>query len=145
MTPRNKKMHSTIKYSLLFLTVFLIALATSEGVYYLNTTTHTTSEQQTTITTIYCPNPCTIVIQNSMFGNGNVVVKIGTLVTWYNNDSTDHTVSSNSGLWNSPILSTGQSFIFNFTSTGTYPYHDNIHPMTGEITVISLSNQTHYP
>jgi plastocyanin len=84
-----------------------------------------------------CANPCNIVILNSAFGSGQtVVVKAGTTVTWVNKDNTQHTSTSDSGLWDSGILQTGQSFSHTFTSPGTYPYHCNVHPMVGTIVVV---------
>ena len=88
-----------------------------------------------------CSNPCTIVIQNSQFGTGApVIVKVGTVVTWKNSDTTDHTSTSNVGVspaWNTGILIPGKSAAVTFSTVGTFPYHCNIHPMTGEIIVVS--------
>ena len=85
-----------------------------------------------------CGNPCVIVIANSLFGTVQpIVVRSGTIVTWQNKDNTQHTATSDSGIWDSGILSPGQSYSVTFNSTGTYPYHCNIHPMTGTIQVVS--------
>jgi hypothetical protein len=92
-----------------------------------------------------CNSPCTIVIQNSEFnapnGGAPIIVKVGTQVIWKNSDSTDHTSTSNVGVtpaWNTGILSPGQSSApVTFSTPGTFPYHCNIHPMTGEIIVVS--------
>jgi plastocyanin len=87
---------------------------------------------------VNCANPCTIVIQNSIFGTVQpTVVKAGTTITWVNKDDTVHTSTSNSGIWNSGIISIGSSFSFTFSTPGTYPYHCNVHPMTGTIVVVS--------
>jgi hypothetical protein len=85
-----------------------------------------------------CANPCTISIKNSLFGTVQpIIVKAGTTVTWVNNDDTAHTTTSNNGLWNSGVMAVGASFSFTFSTAGTYPYHCNIHPMTGTIEVVS--------
>jgi plastocyanin len=89
-----------------------------------------------------CSNPCTIVIQNSQFGTGaSVIVKVGTQVIWKNSDSTDHTSTSDVGVspaWNTGILVPGQSSApITFSTPGTFTYHCNIHPMVGEIVVVS--------
>jgi len=85
-----------------------------------------------------CASPCTIVIQNSLFGNTQpIIVKVGTTVTWQNKDSTEHTVTSNTNVFASSILSPGQSFSYTFSTAGTYPYHCLIHPMSGTIEVVS--------
>jgi|SRR5579875_3017509 hypothetical protein len=84
-----------------------------------------------------CANPCTIVIANSAFGTTQpIIVKAGTTVTWINKDNTQHTTTSDTGVWDSGILNPGQSFKFTFSSPGTYPYHCNVHPMSGTIVVV---------
>jgi hypothetical protein len=84
-----------------------------------------------------CANPCTIIIANSAFGNGQtVVVRAGTTVTWVNKDNTQHTTTSDTGVWDSGIMNTGKSFSFTFSSPGTFPYHCNVHPMVGTIQVV---------
>jgi plastocyanin len=58
------------------------------------------------------------------------MVKTGTTVTWMNNDTVAHTVTSDSGgLLNSPEIAPGQSFSFTFTYPVTVPYHCAIHTM----------------
>lgn len=78
-----------------------------------------------------------IVIKNFSFNQSSVTVKVGTKVTWTNNDSVPHTITSDSGaLLNSPVLSPGQSFSFTFVNSGTVNYHCKIHPsMRGSIIV----------
>jgi plastocyanin len=80
--------------------------------------------------------PNTVVIQNFAFSPNNLTVKAGTTVTWINNDSTAHTVVSDTGAFQSQNLNNGDKFTFNFTKAGTYSYHCSIHPsMTGTIVV----------
>ena len=76
-------------------------------------------------------------ISNFSFNPAVLTIKAGTKVTWVNNDSTSHTVTSDSGnLLNSPTLATGQSFSFVFPTTGTINYHCSIHPsMKGTVIV----------
>jgi hypothetical protein len=86
-----------------------------------------------------CANPCTIIIQNSLFGTVQpIIVKSGTAVIWINKDDTQHTTTSDQpGLWDSKIMAPGKSFTVTFNSTGTFTYHCNVHPMTGTIEVVS--------
>lgn len=89
---------------------------------------------------VTCANPCTIYIKNSLFGfnvSQTQTIKVGTTVTWMNIDDTEHTTTSNSGVWGSPILAPGKLFTFTFNQTGTFNYHCEIHPMDGTIIVIS--------
>jgi hypothetical protein len=93
---------------------------------------------------VTCPNPCIISIKNSQFGtgsqlsggNGYVVVKAGTQVIWKNDDNTQHTTTSDTGIWDSGIMNPGQSFSFTFTNPGTYSYFCNVHPMVGVVVVV---------
>ncbi len=76
------------------------------------------------------PSSVTVSIKNFSFNPSTLTIKTGTKVTWVNNDSVPHTVTSDSGsLLNSPTLSPGQSFSFTFISSGTINYHCNIHLM----------------
>lgn len=94
-----------------------------------------------------CGNPCFIVVKNSKFGsgsqlkngNGYIVIKVGTTVVWENRDNTQHTTTSTATppIWDSGILNPGQNFNFTFTSTGTYDYICNVHPMAGTVVVVS--------
>lgn len=79
----------------------------------------------------------TVSIKNFSFSPSALTIKTGTKVTWVNNDSVPHTVTSDAGtLLNSVTLSPGQSFSFMFTNTGTANYHCNIHPtMKGTVVV----------
>ena len=72
------------------------------------------------------------------YGVNPLVIAVGTTVTWTNNDSIPHTSTSDSSVWDSGILSAGQSFSFAFTQAGTFPYHCAIHgaaSMSGTIVV----------
>jgi plastocyanin len=69
------------------------------------------------------------------FNPGSITVKPGTTVTWTNTGVT-HTVTSNSGLFDSGHLGSGDTFTFTFSKAGTYAYHCAIHTgMKGEVTV----------
>ena len=100
-----------------------------------NTTTSSVSivSGASTLTTdAFSPNP--------------IQVSVGTTVTWTNNDSQPHTVTSGSNgqpdnKFNSspnfnPLLNPGQTFSFTFTQAGNYPYFCTLHPnMVGTVSV----------
>jgi plastocyanin len=84
--------------------------------------------------TAYQPNP--------------IQVSVGTTVTWTNNDSQPHTVTSGSnaqpdGKFDSspnfnPLMAPGQTFSHTFTEAGEYPYFCLLHPnMVGTVNVSS--------
>ena len=73
-------------------------------------------------------------IQNFAFSPGALNIKKGTSVTWTNNDSAPHQIKS--AIFNSNLLSNGQSFTFTFNEIGTFNYSCSIHPsMLGKIIV----------
>ncbi len=76
-------------------------------------------------------------IKSFAFNPSTLTVKVGTKVTWTNNDSAPHTITSDSdNLLNSTTLSPGQSYSFTFTTPGTSNYHCTIHPsMKGSVIV----------
>jgi plastocyanin len=82
--------------------------------------------------TAYQPNP--------------VQVSVGSTVTWTNDDSQPHTVTSGQnaqpdGKFNSspnfnPLMTPGQTFSYTFTEAGQYPYYCALHPnMVGTVSV----------
>lgn len=81
----------------------------------------------------------TVTMKNFAFNPATLTVKPGTVVTWVNQDSAPHTVVSDAGdpaAFSSGQLSTGGTYTFTFTTTGTYGYHCTIHPsMTGTVIV----------
>jgi plastocyanin len=82
--------------------------------------------------------PHTIGISSNAYEPGVRTVTPGTKVEWTNQESSVHTVTSDTGLWDSGNLSKGQSFSYTFTELGTYPYHDTLHPsVTGVVNVVS--------
>lgn len=67
---------------------------------------------------------------------GDLTVQVGDMVEWTNYDAAGHTVTSNTGYFNSAAIPQGQSFSFTFTEVGDFPYYCSPHPfMMGEIHV----------
>jgi plastocyanin len=71
--------------------------------------------------------------------NPNLIeIKVGDTVTWINNDSSPHTVtsSSNDSNFDSGVLRTGEAFSFTFDKEGQYSYFCTLHPsMVGTVVV----------
>jgi len=77
-----------------------------------------------------------VTIQNLAFSPAALTVPAGTTVTWTNQDTTVHNVTSNTGLFESGQMSRGSNFSHTFSDKGTFAYHCSIHPeMTGTVTV----------
>ena len=78
----------------------------------------------------------TVTIKNFAFDPATLTVSVGTNVTWINEDSVNHIVKSDTDVFESASLSSGQSFTHTFTTIGTYNYTCSIHPsMHGKIIV----------
>ncbi|HUO98948.1 MAG TPA: cupredoxin family copper-binding protein [Rhizomicrobium sp.] len=78
----------------------------------------------------------TVAIKSFKFMAMDVAVAPGSTVTWVNDDEEPHTVTSETGLFASGGLDTGQKFSYRFEKPGVYKYRCSIHPqMTGTVTV----------
>lgn len=77
-------------------------------------------------------------IKNFAFAPDTITVKVGTTVTWTNNDQDAHTVTAMDHTFASPALNPGDSFHFTFSKPGNYAYLCTIHPfMTATVVVVS--------
>ena len=76
-------------------------------------------------------------IRDFAFQPANIVIDAGQTVTWTNEDSLGHTVTSDEGdTLASEMLGEGESFSYTFTQPGEYRYHCTPHPnMKGLVTV----------
>ncbi len=79
-----------------------------------------------------------VAIENFAFSPATLKVKAGTTVTWTNQDTDAHTVTSagSGGPLHSPALATHATYSYRFTKPGTYAYLCTIHPfMTATVEV----------
>ena len=77
-----------------------------------------------------------VTIENYAFSPAEITVKAGDVVIWENKDSTEHTVTSDAGAFDSGLFGKGLKFERTFGSAGSFPYHCTPHPqMTGAVTV----------
>jgi plastocyanin len=75
-------------------------------------------------------------IANFTFVPGTLTVNAGTTVTWTNSDSVDHHVASDTGVFDSGVMSANSSYSFTFNNPGNFPYQCTIHTyMKGTIIV----------
>ena len=66
-------------------------------------------------------------MQSSAFSPSTITVAVNTTITWTNKDGMTHTITSDSGLFNSGNMGNGGTFTRQFTAAGTFPYHCNLH------------------
>jgi plastocyanin len=84
------------------------------------------------------PAAQTVKMVNFAFRPATVTIAPGTKVIWRNTTSTtNHTSTSDTGVWDSGIVPPGGTFSRVFRTRGTFPYHCSIHPtlMKGTIRV----------
>ena len=76
-------------------------------------------------------------IDDFAFAPANIVVDVGTTVTWTNHDGVSHTVTSDDGdLLDSENLGKDETFSHTFNTPGEYYYHCKPHSnMHGLVTV----------
>src|ERR671933_1426336 len=91
----------------------------------------------------------TVRITRTAFLPSKVTIKTGDSVKWTNRDTVNHQVVANNGAFVSPTLRPGQSFTFRFRASGTYHYHDGLHPtikgtvvVTGPPPAVSIAAST---
>ena len=77
-----------------------------------------------------------VTIANFAFNPATLTIKEGTTVTWTNTDSAVHTVTSDTGVFDSGDLAQGATFSYTFTTAGTYVYHCLPHHAKMEGTII---------
>jgi plastocyanin len=96
------------------------------------------------VTTISIIVGASVPTNGQFYEPNNVETAIGSMVTWVNDDSAPHTVTSGSvennrptpdGSFDSGIMNPGDSFPFVFDKAGEFVYYCTVHPwMTGKIT-----------
>src|ERR1035437_10379072 len=82
------------------------------------------------------PTANEVFIQSMAFSPVTLTVTAGTSVKWTNKDAVAHTVTSDTGLFDSGNLSTNGTYSHTFTTAGTYNNHCTYHSsMTAKIIV----------
>lgn len=84
--------------------------------------------------------PASVEIKNFAFNPDAVTVPSGTILTWTNNDSVSHTVSSADGKFDSGILGGHKKFSYSFMDPGIYDYHCSIHPSMKAQVIVTPSS-----
>jgi plastocyanin len=82
-------------------------------------------------------NPDALSIVNAKYRPKNLTVKVGTTLTWTNEDSVPQSVTSDApGVFDSGLLAPGATFSYTFATAGTFPYHSSADKTSfGSITV----------
>ena len=103
---------------------------------YATNNTGTAYGNEISFTTVAIVATNEVIIQSMAFIPATLTVPVGTTVRWKNKDTMAHTVTSDTGAWDSGNIDINAVFNFPFTAAGTYHYHCTYHPsMTGTIIV----------
>lgn len=79
-------------------------------------------------------NQLTVPMANFVFNPQEVVIAVGTTVTWVNQDGAPHTATADDGtLFKSDLLSKGQSFSHTFDKVGEFRYFCELHGSAGGV------------
>jgi plastocyanin len=88
--------------------------------------------------------PVGVVIEHYAFAPAQLSVTVGDTVTWTNNDTAGHDVTSiGGGPLKSPLLAKGQSYSLTFATAGTFRYTCTVHPdMVATVAVKAAATTT---
>ena len=88
------------------------------------------------------PTNTHIAIIEYAFEPADQAITTGDSITWQNDGQEPHNIVDAGGAWESPALSSGQTYTFTFTTPGAYTYYCTIHSgMLGTITVTDAPSQ----
>jgi plastocyanin len=78
----------------------------------------------------------TVKITATAFSPASVTIKTGDAIKWSNTDTKAHQVVANNGAFASPTIAAKHTWTHTFNTSGTYRYHDALHPaLTGKVVV----------
>ena len=75
--------------------------------------------------------PNTVLMSGMTFSPATITVKVGTTITWKNDDGIAHTSTSDTGVWDTGNMVAGASAVTTFNTAGTYPYSCIYHASMG--------------
>lgn len=78
----------------------------------------------------------TVTIQGFSFLPASVNLPVGGTVTWIFTGDIPHTVTSDTGLFDSGTKTRGENFTFTFNTPGIYSYHCAIHPAMRGVVIV---------
>ncbi len=133
---KHKEMEMKVKILLPIIVIILLMVLIAGCSSYPSSSSTSAAPTSATPSASVASSQSAVNISNFAFSPQTLTVAKGATVTWTNNDSTTHTVTSDSGVWDSGDLAPGKTFNYTFNQTGTFPYHCNIHTyMTAKIVV----------
>ena len=86
------------------------------------------------------PTANQVTIQNMAFSPATLTVTAGTTVKWTNKDAMAHTVTSDTGVFDSGNVSVNGVYSYTFNTAGTFAYHCTIHPTMKAQVIVTAAN-----
>jgi LPXTG-motif cell wall-anchored protein len=87
-------------------------------------------------TSVSAAGSASVSARDNFFAPPSITIQVGGTVTWSNDGQVAHTVTANSGSFDSGNLNPGQSFGHTFSQPGTFAYYCQYHQgMKGSVTV----------
>jgi len=77
-------------------------------------------------------------IQDIAFDPSTITIITGTTITWTNKDAIGHSVTSDTGVFDSGIINASGTFSYTFDTAGTFPYHCKVHTIMTASVVVKL-------
>jgi len=72
------------------------------------------------------------------FDPSTITIITGTTITWTNKDAIGHSVTSDTGVFDSGIINASGTFSYTFDTAGTFPYHCKVHTIMTASVVVKL-------
>jgi plastocyanin len=88
------------------------------------------------------PQTVTVLMENFVFSPQKLTVKKGTTIVFVNRDVAKHTVTEDSGKFNSGNIDSGQSYTLKLDEPGTYPYYCAFHGDQGGVDMAGVIEVT---
>jgi Plastocyanin len=83
-------------------------------------------------------------IQGMAFNPSTITITTGTTITWTNKDGMGHSVTSDTGIFDSGIINANGTFSYKFDTAGTFTYHCIVDPLTMTASVVVKSPSLGY-
>jgi plastocyanin len=74
------------------------------------------------------PDTVVVTIEQFKYQPAAITIKTGDVVVFRNTDQVEHTLTSDSGAFESPLIKPGATWSFRFAAAGSYAYHCLPHP-----------------
>jgi plastocyanin len=74
------------------------------------------------------PGSNEVFVQSFAFSPATITISVNATITWTNKDAVAHSVTSDTGLFDSGLFNTNATYSHQFTTAGTFNYHCSVHP-----------------